>query len=404
MNTTNKDAANTQHATVAPEAAPAKRTSRLIIISIILLIAAAAYGYYWLTVLKNFEHTEDAYAAGNLVQLTSQVAGTVVAIHADDTDLVDAGKTLIALDNTDAKVSSTQAAAQLAQTVREVRLTFANNNSLQAMADMRSVELERAKADLARRMAAGNSGAVSVEEIEHARNAVKQSEAALITAKEQLASNKVLTENTSIEQHPNVLRAAARLKEAMIAESRTSLPAPISGYVAKRAVQIGQRVAAGSPLLSIVPLNSLWVDANFKEVQLAKMRIGQDVILHSDVYGSDVEFHGKVVGVSAGTGSAFALLPAQNATGNWIKVVQRVPVRISLDPKELAAHPLRVGVSMQVKVDISQQQGQALNAAPAARSIPAFQTRVFEQSAQDADRRIADIIQANLASHSTKAK
>ncbi|MFZ4528417.1 MAG: HlyD family efflux transporter periplasmic adaptor subunit [Undibacterium curvum] len=404
MNTTNKDAANTQHATVAPEAAPAKRTSRLIIISIILLIAAAAYGYYWLTVLKNFEHTEDAYAAGNLVQLTSQVAGTVVAIHADDTDLVDAGKTLIALDNTDAKVSSTQAAAQLAQTVREVRLTFANNNSLQAMADMRSVELERAKADLARRMAAGNSGAVSVEEIEHARNAVKQSEAALITAKEQLASNKVLTENTSVEQHPNVLRAAARLKEAMIAESRTSLPAPISGYVAKRAVQIGQRVAAGSPLLSIVPLNSLWVDANFKEVQLAKMRIGQDVILHSDVYGSDVEFHGKVVGVSAGTGSAFALLPAQNATGNWIKVVQRVPVRISLDPKELAAHPLRVGVSMQVKVDISQQQGQALNAAPAARSIPAFQTRVFEQSAQDADRRIADIIQANLASHSAKAK
>lgn len=404
MNTTNKDAANTQHATVAPEAAPAKRTSRLIIISIILLIAAAAYGYYWLTVLKNFEHTEDAYAAGNLVQLTSQVAGTVVAIHADDTDLVDAGKTLIALDNTDAKVSSTQAAAQLAQTVREVRLTFANNNSLQAMADMRSVELERAKADLARRMAAGNSGAVSVEEIEHARNAVKQSEAALNTAKEQLASNKVLTENTSIEQHPNVLRAAARLKEAMIAESRTSLPAPISGYVAKRAVQIGQRVSAGSPLLSIVPLNSLWVDANFKEVQLAKMRIGQDVILHSDVYGSDVEFHGKVVGVSAGTGSAFALLPAQNATGNWIKVVQRVPVRISLDPKELAAHPLRVGVSMQVKVDISQQQGQTLNAAPAARSIPAFQTRVFEQSAQDADRRIADIIQANLASHSAKAK
>lgn len=404
MNTTNKDAANTQHATVAPEAAPAKRKSRLIIISIILLIAAAAYGYYWLTVLKNFEHTEDAYAAGNLVQLTSQVAGTVVAIHADDTDLVDAGKTLIALDNTDAKVSSTQAAAQLAQTVREVRLTFANNNSLQAMADMRSVELERAKADLARRMAAGNSGAVSVEEIEHARNAVKQSEAALITAKEQLASNKVLTENTSVEQHPNVLRAAARLKEAMIAESRTSLPAPISGYVAKRAVQIGQRVSAGSPLLSIVPLNSLWVDANFKEVQLAKMRIGQDVILHSDVYGSDVEFHGKVVGVSAGTGSAFALLPAQNATGNWIKVVQRVPVRISLDPKELAAHPLRVGVSMQVKVDISQQQGQALNAAPAARSIPAFQTRVFEQSAQDADRRIADIIQANLASHSAKAK
>ena len=404
MNTTNKDAANTQNATVAPEAAPAKRTSRLIIISIILLIAAAAYGYYWLTVLKNFEHTEDAYAAGNLVQLTSQVAGTVVAIHADDTDLVDAGKTLIALDNTDAKVSSTQAAAQLAQTVREVRLTFANNNSLQAMADMRNVELERAKADLARRMAAGNSGAVSVEEIEHARNAVKQSEAALNTAKEQLASNKVLTENTSIEQHPNVLRAAARLKEAMIAESRTSLPAPISGYVAKRAVQIGQRVAAGSPLMSIVPLNSLWVDANFKEVQLAKMRIGQDVVLHSDVYGSDVEFHGKVVGVSAGTGSAFALLPAQNATGNWIKVVQRVPVRISLDPKELAAHPLRVGVSMQVKVDISQQQGQALNAAPAARSIPAFQTRVFEQSAQDADRRIADIIQANLASHSTKAK
>ncbi|BBB68778.1 multidrug resistance protein A [Undibacterium sp. YM2] len=380
-----------------PEYAPDKSGKRrvlLIIITLIVLIALAAYGTWWYTVGRNFEHTEDAYAAGNVVQVTSQVAGTVVAIHADDTDVVQTGKPLVELDKTDAKVAVDQAEAQLAQTVREVRVLFANNGSLQANVSLRSSEVERAKSDLARRTQLLSTGAVSSEELEHARNAVKSAEAALQAASEQLTSNRTLTENTTVTQHPNVLRAAARVRETLLALSRTSLPAPMNGFVAKRAVQVGQRIAPGSPLLSIVPLNTLWVDANFKEVQLAHMRIGQEVELHSDLYGTDVTYHGKVLGMSAGTGSAFALLPAQNASGNWIKVVQRVPVRISLDPKELEAHPLRIGVSMQVQVNISQQQGAPVTAA--ARTTPAYQTAVFEQNGKDADQRIAEIIAANL--------
>ncbi len=379
--------------TYAPEKS-GKRRVLLIIITLIVLIALAAYGVWWYTVGRKFEHTEDAYAAGNVVQVTSQVAGTVVAIHADDTDVVQTGKALVELDKTDAKVAVDQAEAQLAQTVREVRVLFANNGSLQANVSLRSTEVERAKADLARRTQLLSTGAVSAEELEHSRNAVKSAEAALQAANEQLTSNRTLTENTTVTQHPNVLRAAARVRETLLALSRTSLPAPMNGFVAKRAVQVGQRIAPGAPLLSIVPLNTLWVDANFKEVQLAHMRIGQDVELHSDLYGSDVTYHGKVLGMSAGTGSAFALLPAQNASGNWIKVVQRVPVRISLDPKELDAHPLRIGVSMQVQVDISQQQGAPVSAA--GRTAPAYQTAVFEQNGKDADQRIADIIAANL--------
>lgn len=305
-----------------------KRRVLLIIIILIVLVAIAAYATWSYTVGRNFEHTEDAYAAGNVVQVTSQVAGTVIAIHADDTDVVQAGKPLVELDKTDAKVSVDQAEGQLAQTVREVRVLFANNGSLQANVSLRSSEVERTKSDLARRTQLLSTGAVSAEELEHARNAVKSAEAALQAANEQLTSNRTLTENTTVTQHPNVLRAAARVRETLLALSRTSLPAPMNGFVAKRAVQVGQRIAPGSPLLSIVPLNTLWVDANFKEVQLAHMRIGQDVELHSDLYGSDINYHGKVPGMSAGTGSAFALLPAQNASGNWIKVVQRVPLRI----------------------------------------------------------------------------
>jgi len=400
----NAPAQNTNTSTApAIEAAPdkSKRRGRLLVVTAVIVIAAIAYGAWWALVARNFEHTEDAYAAGNVIQVTPQIAGTVVAIHADDTELVQAGKPLIELDKTDAKVALEQAEAQLAQTVREVKVLFANNASLQANIDVRSTDVERAKSDLARRQTLLSSGAISTEELEHAKNALKTAEAALLATREQLSSNRALTENTTVTQHPNVLRAATKVREAMLAYNRASLPAPVSGYIAKRAVQIGQRVNAGAPLLSIVPLNSLWVDANFKEVQLAHMRIGQDVTLHSDLYGSDVEYHGKVIGLSAGTGSAFALLPAQNASGNWIKVVQRVPVRISLDSKELEAHPLRIGVSMQVQVNISQQQGAPVTANTAARTAPAYQTSVFEQNGKDVEQRIASIINANLSTANT---
>jgi len=376
------------------------RRGLLLKITAVLVIIGIAYFAYWELVGKKFEHTDDAYAAGNVVQVTPQIAGTVLAIHADDTELVQAGQPLVELDRADAKVALEQAEAQLAQTVREVRVLFANNGSLNANVSLRTSEVERAKSDLARRQQLVSTGAVSTEEIDHARTALQSAQSALLVAQEQLASNRVLTDHTSVEQHPNVQRAAARVRETYLGYARTSLPAPMTGYIAKRSVQLGQRVAAGTPLLSIVPLNALWIDANFKEVQLTHMRIGQDVTLESDLYGSDVEYHGKVAGLSAGTGAAFALLPAQNASGNWIKVVQRVPVRITLDPKELAAHPLRVGLSMQVKVNISQEQGAPVTTAPA-RATPAYKTDVFEQAGNEADKRIAQIIAANLGTADT---
>jgi len=375
-------------------AKPRKRRALLIIVTILLLLVAIAYGVWWLIFASHYESTDDAYVAGNVVQVTPQIGGTVVAINIDDTELVQAGAPLIKLDQTDADVALRQAEAQLAQTVREVRTLFTNNDALAANVALRSADVQRARSDLARRQELIGTGAVSGEEVEHAKSALQAAESALQATREQLASNRALTDNTTIAKHPNVLRAAAQLRSAYLARARTELPAPISGYVAKRSVQVGQRVAAGTPLLSIVPLDTLWVDANFKEVQIARMRIGQPVTLYADSYGSKVEYHGKVVGLAAGTGSAFALLPAQNASGNWIKVVQRLPVRISLDPKELAANPLRIGLSMRVEVDIKNDQGTSLSGSAERNEIP-YQTSVFDVAAQHADEEIAAIIAAN---------
>ena len=372
-----------------------KRRVLLIAFTLVVLAALVAYGAWWFVFARHFESTDDAYVAGNVVQVTPQVGGTVIAIHADDTERVEAGKPLIELDPSDAKVALAQAEAQLAQAVRETRTLFVNTGALNANIALRTTELNRARDDLARRTSLIGTGAVSGEDIEHARNAVKGAESALQAAREQLASNQALTSTTPVAENPNVLRAASQVRAAYLASARTTLPAPITGYVARRSVQVGQRVAPGAPLLSIVPLNSLWVDANFKEVQLAHMRIDQPVTLHSDLYGSDVTYHGKVVGMAAGTGAAFALLPSQNASGNWIKVVQRVPVRIALDPKELAERPLRIGLSMQVKVDIARDDGTSLTTAAAARTAPAYETRVFESADRDADAEIARIIAVN---------
>lgn len=384
---------------VVQETPPAngKRRRHIIAVSILLALLLIAYGIWWAIYARHFEDTDDAYVAGNVVQVTPQVAGTVIAIHADDTELVQAGKPLIELDNSDARVALEQAEAQLAQTVREVRTLFVNNGALSANVTSRVADLARARADLARREELSGTGAVSKEDLEHARVALQTAESALEATREQLASNRVLTDRTSVANHPNVQRAAAQVQAAYLALARNTLPAPITGYVAKRSVQVGQRVAPGMPLLSVVPLNALWVDANFKEVQVARMRVGQPVTLESDVYGNDVEYHGKVAGLAAGTGAAFALLPTQNASGNWIKVVQRIPVRITLDPKELAARPLRVGLSMQVDVDVAHSEGTSLTAAMPARTVPAYQTAVFDNAGKEAEQRVAQIIAANSA-------
>ncbi|MEO7939214.1 MAG: HlyD family efflux transporter periplasmic adaptor subunit, partial [Burkholderiaceae bacterium] len=346
----------------------------------LVLVAGIAYGIYWALVLNHFESTDNAYVQGNIVQITPQAPGTVIAIGTDDTAHVKAGDVLVRFDPADAQVALEQAQAQLAQTVREVRTVYANNGSLQAQIAARQAELSRYQADLAkaqddvnRRAPLVATGAVGKEEFDHAnsqlasaRSAVVAAQSGVLAAREQLAANQTQTAGVAVDQQPNVLRAGARVREAFLALSRTELMAPIDGYVAKRSVQLGQRVAAGTPLMSLIALDRVWVEANFKESQLQKLRIGQPVTLVADVYGKKVEYHGAIDGLGAGTGAAFALLPAQNATGNWIKVVQRVPVRISLDAKELADHPLRVGLSMEAKVDIRNTDGRMLSDGSAA--------------------------------------
>jgi membrane fusion protein (multidrug efflux system) len=385
-----------------------KRLRLLLIAGGVFVLAGLAYGAYWAEYLRNFERTDDAYVQGNLVQITPQVAGTVVAVNADDTDFVKAGQTLVTLDHADAKVALDQAQAALAQTVREVRSLYVANSTWAANIAQRDADVTRANADLARaqddlarRQSLADTGAVSGEEMNHAqtgvsnaRAALAAAQAALSAARQQLATNQSLTSGTSIDKHPSVERAAAKVREAYLAYARTELPSPVSGYVAKRTVQLGQRVAAGAPLMSIVPLDEVWVDANFKEVQLRQMRIGQPVHLTADAYGSAVRYDGKIVGLGVGTGGAFALLPAQNATGNWIKVVQRVPVRIALDRKELAAHPLRVGLSMEVTVDVGDTRGTSLAEAP--RGAAAYTTNAFRHDAEEADALVQRTIAENL--------
>ncbi len=378
-----------------PSAAPAngKRRRALAIVVLVFALAGTGYGIYWWTVGRFYEYTDDAYAAGNVVQITPQVAGTVVAVRVDDTDYVKAGEPLVLLDRADARVALEEAEAQLARTVRQVRTLYAKDAELAATVTLRAAELAKAKDDLARRERAAGSGAVSAEDVQHARDAVRTAEAALEAAREQLAAGRALTDNTTVADHPDVQAAAARVHAAYIDYARTEIPAPVSGFVAKRSVQVGQRVAPGAPLMAVVPLNDVWVDANYKESQLADVRVGQPVELTADIYGDDVKYRGKVVGFGAGTGSAFALLPAQNATGNWIKVVQRLPVRIALEPKQLAAHPLQIGLSMRTYIDTHDRSGKRL--IETARARNGQQTDVFAALDKLAAERVAAIIAAN---------
>jgi membrane fusion protein (multidrug efflux system) len=384
---------------VEPESNP-KRKKALTAVAAVVVLAGIAYGAYWALVLNHFESTDNAYVQGNVVQLTPQVGGTVIAINADDTDHVKAGQLLVKLDPADAQVALDQAEAQLAQTVREVRTLYANNSTLSAQIALREADLARAQDDVNRRSPLLATGAVGKEEFNHstsalsvAKSQVTAAQQAVIAARESLSSNQTLTDGIAVDQHPNVLRAAARVREAYLALHRVELLAPVDGYVAKRSVQLGQRIAAGTPLMSVIALNKVWVEANFKESQLQNLRLGQPVTLQADVYGKKVEYNGSIEGLGAGTGAAFALLPAQNATGNWIKVVQRVPVRIALDPKQLNDHPLRVGLSMDAKVDVSKTDGQML--ADGTRESIATQTNVFDQNNTLADNEVRKIIAIN---------
>jgi membrane fusion protein (multidrug efflux system) len=357
------------------------------------LVIGAAYSLYWASVLRYRQSTDDAYVNGNVVQITPQISGTVVSIGADDTQFVKAGQALVRLDQADAKVALDQSEAQLAKTVREVRNLFATSAQLRAAVELRRSDLAMAQKDLARRERLGNSGAISTEELQHARDSERSAEAALMSAQQQLAGNQARVDGTTLENHPDVRNASAAVRNAYLTYSRTVLPAPVSGFVARRAVQLGQRVGPGAALMSVVPLDQVWVDANFKEPQLANMRVGQPVTLTADLYGGSFRYRGRIAGFGAGTGSAFALLPAQNATGNWIKIVQRVPVRIALDPREMAEHPLQIGLSMKVEVSVRDGSGERLP--ELVHNAPAYSTDVFHSVDEAADTRVQEIIAAN---------
>lgn len=398
MNDTTRTSQAGQATVEAQPAKPPKQNSRkrlLALLGLTTALAAAGYGAYYYTVARFHQETDDAYVNGNLVQLTPQVVGTVVAVNADDTQIVKAGEPVVSLDAADARVALASAEAALGQTVRQVSALYVNNSVLDATVQQRQADLARARDDLRRRTEVGEAGAVAAEDVAHARDAVKTAEAALESARQQLASNHALTDQASIADHPSVLASAAKVRDAYLANARNTLPAPVTGYVARRSVQVGQRVAPGTPLMAIVPLDGVWVDANFKEVQLKHIRVGQPVELHADLYGGDVTYHGKVVGFSAGTGSAFSALPAQNATGNWIKVVQRLPVRILLDPAELRAHPLQIGLSMQVDVETHTAAGSQLAASGGTPYRTTYRTDVFQRYGDEADREITRIIAQN---------
>ncbi|KMM86255.1 membrane fusion protein, multidrug efflux system [Pseudomonas taetrolens] len=339
------------------------------------------------------ESTDDAYVNGNVVEITPLATGTVVSIGADDGDLVHEGQTLVSFDPSDALVGLQSAEANLARTVRQVRGLFSNVDGMKAQVAAQKSEVQKAQDNYTRRKSLAAGGAISLEELSHARDDLSSARSALRNAEQQLDTSRALVDNTAVVNHPDVMAAAAQLRQAYLAHARTTLIAPVTGYVAKRTVQLGQRVQPGTALMAVIPLSQLWIDANFKETQLHNMRIGQPVDIEADIYGSSVKYSGSVDSIGAGTGSAFALLPAQNATGNWIKIVQRVPVRIHINPEQLTEHPLRVGLSTMVEVNLRDQSGPVLAQLPPQKA--AFTTNVYQQQLADAEALITRLIDSN---------
>jgi membrane fusion protein (multidrug efflux system) len=370
-----------ENATVSPNRAENERRRNKLLIALggVVGVAALTSGAYWFLYGSHFVSTDNAYAAVEIAQVTPEVGGTIREVRVTDTQTVSAGDILVVIDPTDARLALAQADAELGRAIRRVKGYVATDSGLaaqiaareadekRAAAQLASAEadFDRAKIDLQRREALAKSGSVSGDELTKAQNAFAAAEANLAAARaasEQAranraaaigskAANAALIAESTVETNPEVALAKARRDQAAIDLERTVVRAPVDGVVAKRQVQIGQRVQAGTPLLAVVPVQQMHVDANFKEVQLENVRVGQPVTLEADIYGSAVLYHGTVEGFSGGSGAAFAAIPAQNATGNWIKVVQRLPVRIKLDPAELEAHPLKVGLSMTARID-----------------------------------------------------
>ncbi|GKX56335.1 multidrug resistance protein A [Leminorella grimontii] len=388
--------------TSAPQPNKKKRSRKLAmwIAATLFIVAGAGYSIYWFVALRHHQTTDDAYVAGNQVQVMSQISGNVTAIYADNTDKVKKGDVLVMLDQTDARQAFERAQTALANSVRQTHQLIINNRQLKANIELKTTALNQALADLNRRETLGKTGAIGKEELQHARDAAASARAELEVAMQQYHSNNALVLGTPLEQHPSVLHASSQLRDAWLTLQRTKIVAPVDGYVSRRSVQVGAQITTNTPLMVIVPAERVWVDANFKETQLANMRIGQPVKVISDFYGEDVVYKGTVVGLDMGTGSAFSLLPAQNATGNWIKVVQRLPVRIALDPEQVAQHPLRIGLSMDVTVDTANQEGDVLAKTP--RNEVVYQTDALTHSLAPVDKLIAEIVRTNAGQPETK--
>ena len=381
-------------ATPAPAAPTGTNRRPLLVLGAIALFAVAGWTLYYLAFMRGHVTTNDAYVNGNLVRLTPQVSGTVVAIDTDETQFVRRGQTLVQLDPHDTEVALAQAKANLAQTVRDVQQLFAESARDEAVVETQQVQLSQANEDLARDRPLIAVHGVSQETLQHEQNAVQSAHAAVRQAQATLASARAAIAGTTPETHPRVQQAEATLRNAWLAAARTRVVAPVSGYVVRRSVQLGQQVTPATEMLAIVPVDSMWVEANFKENELSGLRIGQPVSVSADMYGSRVHYHGRVLGLAAGTGSALAVLPAQNASGNWIKIVQRLPVRVGLDPRELESHPLFLGLSTDVSVDTHDQKGAALSQQPA--WPVALNTDVYADQDAGADAAITEILAANL--------
>ncbi|UPG84163.1 efflux RND transporter periplasmic adaptor subunit [Luteibacter aegosomatis] len=371
-----------------------KRARALLVVLLVFVLAAALWLLLWLFVFSTRETTDDAYVGGNQVGISAQVPGIVTAVYADDTQRVNAGQVLVRLDPTDADVALRKAASALAQAVRQVRQQTQSAASADAALAARRLDLKRAQDDLKRRLPLLAEKAVAPEEVQHARDAVDTARSALESAQRQADASRALVDGSDVQDNPAVQQARANYRQAWVAAQRNAIVAPVDGYVAQRSVQVGNSVQPGQPLMTVLPLHDLWVDANFKESQLRHVRIGQPAKIEADIYGGGVEYHGKVVGLGAGTGSVFSLLPAQNATGNWIKVVQRVPVRIAIDPKDLQSHPLRIGLSTAVTVDITDDKGDVLAKSPSTGAVA--QTTVYDDVAAKADAAADAIVASNL--------
>jgi membrane fusion protein (multidrug efflux system) len=385
---------NAQNATHENGKPKSGKRKFFLLLLLVLVILGAVGVYFYHTLYGRFhEGTDDAYVSGNVVQIMPQVTGTVVSITADDGDLVHEGQVLVKFDPSDTEVALQSAEANLAKTVRQVRGLYSNVDSYKAQVASRKVELERARSDYKRRQDLARGGAISQEELSHARDTLNAAQSALTSAEQQLSTSRALVDDTVIASHPDVKAAAAQLRQAYLNNARSTIIAPVTGYVAQRSVQVGSRVQPGTALMAVVPMDQIWIDANFKETQLSNMRIGQPVEIHSDLYGEDVKYRGTVESLGVGTGSAFSLLPAQNASGNWIKIVQRLPVRIRLDQDSLADHPLRIGLSMNVDVDLHDLNGPVLARKPLAQ--PRYTTDVYTRQLEEADHLIERLIHEN---------